>query len=47
MSQSENGSEEEYSIVTYRTEDGTVFYDEERPLAWIKTDRTIDLKESI
>jgi len=30
---------------TYETEEGTVFYDAQQPLAWIQTDTTMTLDE--
>jgi hypothetical protein len=30
---------------TYETEEGTVFYDAQHPLAWMQTDTTVPLKE--
>lgn len=30
---------------TYETEEGTVFYDAQHPLAWVQTDTTVSLKE--
>ena len=30
---------------TYETEEGTVFYDAQNPLAWVQTDVTVALKE--
>ena len=30
---------------TYETEEGTVFYDAENPLAWVQTDVTVSLDE--
>lgn len=30
---------------TYRTDDGTVFYDAGNPLAWIQTDDTLALQD--
>lgn len=30
---------------TYRTDDGTVFYDADNPLAWIQTADTVTLEE--
>ena len=33
------------STETYQTDDGTVFYDAQNPLAWIQTDATVRLSE--
>lgn len=30
---------------TYRTDDGTVFYDAENPLAWLQIDDPLSLRE--
>ena len=30
---------------TYETEEGTVFYDAQNPLAWLQTDLTVALNE--
>jgi hypothetical protein len=30
---------------TYETEEGTVFYDAQHPLAWVQTDTTVALTE--
>ncbi|GCF14999.1 hypothetical protein Harman_29340 [Haloarcula mannanilytica] len=30
---------------TYETEEGTVFYDAENPLAWLQTDTALTLQE--
>jgi hypothetical protein len=30
---------------TYQTDDGTVFYDAENPLAWLQTDAPVTLDE--
>lgn len=30
---------------TYETEEGTVFYDAENPLAWLQTDTAVTLQE--
>ena len=30
---------------TYETEEGTVFYDAQNPLAWVQTDTTVALSE--
>ena len=30
---------------TYETEEGTVFYDAQNPLAWVQTDTTVKLNE--
>jgi len=31
------------STESYETEEGVVFYDVENPLAWLQTDRVVDL----
>ena len=30
---------------TYETEEGTVFYDAQNPLAWVQTDATVSLSD--
>jgi hypothetical protein len=34
------------SVEAYETEDGTVLYDADNPLAWIESTRTISLDEA-
>ncbi|GGN85411.1 MULTISPECIES: DUF7331 family protein [Haloarcula] len=31
---------------TYETDEGTVFYDAQQPLAWIQTDTTLELQDA-
>ncbi|MBX0321834.1 hypothetical protein EGH21_02195 [Halomicroarcula sp. F13] len=31
---------------TYETDEGTVFYDAQHPLAWIQTDTTLELQDA-
>jgi len=33
------------TVETYDATDGTVFYDSENPLAWVKTDQSVPLSE--
>ncbi len=33
------------STETYRTDEGTVFYDSQNPLAWVQTDTTVSINE--
>lgn len=35
------------STETYRTDEGTVFYDAENPLAWLQTDSAVRLSERV
>ena len=32
---------------TYKTDDGTVFYDADNPLAWLQTDSAVTLTEQV
>lgn len=44
-SASKDVDEQLANIESYDTEDGTVLYDSQNPLAWIKTDTILTLKE--
>lgn len=46
MSSASRKSEAELpKIEAYETEDGTVLYDSENPLAWIKSESALEIKE--
>lgn len=34
-------------VGAYEEDDDTVFYDTENPLAWVQTDRTVQLEEMV
>lgn len=35
------------AVGAYEDNDDTVFYDSENPLAWVQTDRTVELAEMV
>lgn len=35
------------STETYRTDEGTVFYDAQNPIAWVQTDSAVRLSERV
>jgi hypothetical protein len=41
----EDGPERVAAIESYETEDGTVFYDADNPLAWMEAGRTLPLED--